>query len=716
MTSVTLDIRAALAYVFRSHRWPVKLLIATCCILSSWLLLIPAMLWTLADLSTIWLLITSGVATLILLPPLFFLGYCVATARAIRNGAAELPSWRGGWRKLMDGLLFGVVLTIWTLPVTQMSLLTPSEDLPPLPGYSFPSFNGLRLLGLVWVVFLLFAYPAIWSQYITGGFRAAFNLVQLGRRVRAHLRLTLVTALLGLLVTLLGAAGLAVFGFGLLLTLPYACFVQAHLFGQYARLTDSSASQHATSNRSGGWFRRVAPKFAVRALVVLVVALPILSTVAPVIRPASAAAFIDFEDLTTTGQGQGGQTHVTNQYASRGVTFNDAYALDYSKGDALPGFAHSGTKAIEQCYGVEFCSSPIEMLLAQPTSRIKVWVGYSYALNTTSTVVLTAFGANGTQLGVATTTFPASASPRPIQTPLQVTVGSASIVRAQVKFSDGSFTSGLAVDDVEVDQPGVPVCTATANPSSGAAPLTVQFQGSANNGTPGYTYSWAFGDGGSATGKTASHTYTHSGAYTAILTVVDATIKSCSKSLYVQVSAVGDTTAPIVHITTPTNGQALTTDSLGRFHLVGEIIEAGTLASLQVEGTSPNRPTPSGPSALAFTGPKSPGPPDYTFDAPTVCCLADGQNTITVRATDSAGNVGQASVMVTRELVPLDITIAAIEVTQAVQYAHPLDQTCLNTHDPCTFTLQNNTLPLMRGKDIALRVYPKVTGATGPIT
>ena len=64
----------------------------------------------------------------------------------------------------MDGMLFGVVLAIWTIPVTQMSLLTPSEDLPPLPGYNFHSLIGLRLLGLVWVVFLLFAYPAIWSQ------------------------------------------------------------------------------------------------------------------------------------------------------------------------------------------------------------------------------------------------------------------------------------------------------------------------------------------------------------------------------------------------------------------------------------------------------------------------------------------------------------------------------------------------------------------------
>jgi PKD repeat protein len=35
------------------------------------------------------------------------------------------------------------------------------------------------------------------------------------------------------------------------------------------------------------------------------------------------------------------------------------------------------------------------------------------------------------------------------------------------------------------------------------------------------SYAWSFGDGSTATGSTASHTYTEAGAYAAVLTVTD---------------------------------------------------------------------------------------------------------------------------------------------------------------------------------------------------
>jgi hypothetical protein len=95
MHPVTLDIPAAFAYVFRSRGWPAKLVIAACCILFVWLLMIPAILWPLAIANTTWLLMVSGLAWLFLLALLLFLGHSLATARAIRGGANELPSWRG---------------------------------------------------------------------------------------------------------------------------------------------------------------------------------------------------------------------------------------------------------------------------------------------------------------------------------------------------------------------------------------------------------------------------------------------------------------------------------------------------------------------------------------------------------------------------------------------------------------------------------------------
>jgi hypothetical protein len=69
----------------------------------------------------------------------------------------------------------------------------------------------------------------------------------------------------------------------------------------------------------------------------------------------------------------------------------------------------------------------------------------------------------------------------------------------------------------------VPVqAQATAAPTSGAAPLTVQFTGAASGGTGGYTFAWQFGDGGSSSEQNPAHTYVQAGTFNALLTVTDA--------------------------------------------------------------------------------------------------------------------------------------------------------------------------------------------------
>jgi len=62
-----------------------------------------------------------------------------------------------------------------------------------------------------------------------------------------------------------------------------------------------------------------------------------------------------------------------------------------------------------------------------------------------------------------------------------------------------------------------------AIPGSGTAPLAVSFSGSASSDADGaiVTYAWTFGDGATASGSTASHTYTVPGIYQARLTVTD---------------------------------------------------------------------------------------------------------------------------------------------------------------------------------------------------
>ena len=64
-----------------------------------------------------------------------------------------------------------------------------------------------------------------------------------------------------------------------------------------------------------------------------------------------------------------------------------------------------------------------------------------------------------------------------------------------------------------------PVASFTALPSSGHAPLAVNFNGGRSSDSDGVLihYTWAFGDGTTATGVTPAHTYAAAGAYIARL-------------------------------------------------------------------------------------------------------------------------------------------------------------------------------------------------------
>jgi PKD repeat protein len=70
------------------------------------------------------------------------------------------------------------------------------------------------------------------------------------------------------------------------------------------------------------------------------------------------------------------------------------------------------------------------------------------------------------------------------------------------------------------DSPSLTV-SAWAYPTSGPAPLTVQFNASANDPNASATYYWDFGDGGSDTNPYATHTYTAPGTYWASVSATD---------------------------------------------------------------------------------------------------------------------------------------------------------------------------------------------------
>lgn len=97
-----------------------------------------------------------------------------------------------------------------------------------------------------------------------------------------------------------------------------------------------------------------------------------------------------------------------------------------------------------------------------------------------------------------------------------------------------------------------PIAQASANPTSGQAPLTVQFSSAGSRDPDGgtLTYAWTFGDGGSSDAANPTHTYAEAGNYTAQLTVTNSSGRTAVANVPVTVG----NTAPTVTIDFPPAG------------------------------------------------------------------------------------------------------------------------------------------------------------------
>jgi len=114
-----------------------------------------------------------------------------------------------------------------------------------------------------------------------------------------------------------------------------------------------------------------------------------------------------------------------------------------------------------------------------------------------------------------------------------------------VNFIGGSFNATLPAQSITLFVLAAavgnqsPVAVMSALPASGVAPLIVTFDGSGssdNDGTILY-YAWTFGDGTTAAGVTANHTYAAPGSFAARLTVTDNLGASNSTTTTIQVNA-----------------------------------------------------------------------------------------------------------------------------------------------------------------------------------
>jgi hypothetical protein len=221
-----LDVGEAFGFVFRSRNWFGRLAVGALCLLFFWVFFIPLFI---------------------------LLGYFVETARGITRGERELPPWTDIGKKLSDGFLLAVVLFVWGLPGSILSsggsVSTHCVGSTCNPVYTPGPLSGLGGLYSLLVAFLT---AAIWSQFIAGGFGAAFDIPTVFRRAFLHPGTTVVVWLIASIVCpIIGFLGLIVIVIGVLFTFPYAFAVAANLYGQFFRLTQAAATATLPSPHEG---------------------------------------------------------------------------------------------------------------------------------------------------------------------------------------------------------------------------------------------------------------------------------------------------------------------------------------------------------------------------------------------------------------------------------------------------------------------------------
>lgn len=138
-------------------------------------------------------------------------------------------------------------------------------------------------------------------------------------------------------------------------------------------------------------------------------------------------------------------------------------------------------------------------------------------------------------------TTAANASPFVVSVPVNLLVNGKNVISAETHVNyrgtpDLSFKLG-ATAEVAAVAPEVPNVAPTANISTTVSGMTVNVSGASSSDPDGtiQSYAWNFGDGATATGVTASHTYTTAGNRTVTLVVTDDDGESASTTVEVAV-------------------------------------------------------------------------------------------------------------------------------------------------------------------------------------
>ncbi len=152
----------------------------------------------------------------------------------------------------------------------------------------------------------------------------------------------------------------------------------------------------------------------------------------------------------------------------------------------------------------------------------------------------------------------------------------------------------------------------TSQPTTPAAGQTITFTATASNGSPPYSYTWNFGDGGTTSGQAVDHAYSQAGDYTVRLTVTDSSSDSSIAQTSLSIGGGGGNSPPVLSVPGP---GPQTIDELTQLAFTVRAtdpdVPAQTL-TLTASGLPPGSSFGPGNGRFAWAPTESQGPANYT--------------------------------------------------------------------------------------------------------
>ena len=174
------------------------------------------------------------------------IGYGLEITRRVAQGHPQpLPDWDDWGKKIIEGLLNGIITFIWALPIVLMSACISIGST--VAANNIDSDAGgivmvvlsicVGLVMLIYGIALALFLPAAMAKYaVSGEFGAAFRVGEIVGMVRNNLGTYLMVLLIYIVAQIISSLGSIALGCGVFFTSFYAVLITYHAYGQAYRV------------------------------------------------------------------------------------------------------------------------------------------------------------------------------------------------------------------------------------------------------------------------------------------------------------------------------------------------------------------------------------------------------------------------------------------------------------------------------------------------